>query len=203
MKILNALVIAGLVTSGSLCAQQTFDITGTAIPAQLLKINYGTLPKGIQAYDLNICNLAEARHPITSSEIFQALSQSQSNLHPIGRQIMLEVILRNQNHSAKTWLNLVFASTTSILSILGTSRHAMPSAGMSAAALGSLIGQQLLATWNPVLTADQVEKFESQVLEPALVMDGGSCVERTVFTTVPIATDAAPRNLSNIEFHVR
>jgi hypothetical protein len=52
------------------------------------------------------------------------------------------------------------------------------------AALASLAGQQVLGTLKPVLSADQLEKFESQVLEPALVLDSGSCVERTVFVIV-------------------
>lgn len=51
----------------------------------------------------------------------------------------------------------------------------------------------------PVLTNDQVEKFETEVLEPALVLDSGSCVERTVF-----AAAAAPSLKAHaLSFHVQ
>jgi hypothetical protein len=181
MKICEVLLLAGLCTAAKLAAQDTFAITGTSIPVDLLRLNYGALPNGIEGYDLNICNLTVGRQSITSSEIYQALVETQVNLRPIGRQIMLAAILRNQNHSAKTWISLGLGSTTSVLSVLDQGRSAGSSGATSAIALASLVGQQLLANWSPVLTADQVEKFESQVLESALIMDGGSCVERTVF----------------------
>jgi hypothetical protein len=204
MKILTVLLTVGLCAGATLAAQDTFTITGTAIPTELLKLNYGTPPKGVQAYDLNICNMTDASHPITSSQIYQALVEAQSNLRPIGRQIMLAAILHNQNHSLKTWLSLGLGSTTSVLSVLGTSRTGLSAGVLSGAALGALIGQQLLSSLNPVLMADQVEKFEAQVLEPALVMDGGSCVERTVFMAVVAAPKtAAVPNTGSIKFHVR
>ena len=178
---MTKLLLTMLLFAGAAFSQGTFSITGTAIPNGLLKLNYGTLPSGVRAYDLNICNLTDSRRPITSSEIFQALAESDHDLRPIGRQIMLAAILHNQNHSLKTWLNLALTSSAGVLSILGANRTGSP-ALLSSWTLGALIGQQLLATWNPVLTANQVEKFESQVLEPALVMDSGSCLERTVFT---------------------
>ena len=203
MKLLLALLTIGLCVAASMSAQDTFTITGTAIPIDLLKLNYGTLPKGVQAYDLNICNLTDARHSLTSSEIYQALTEAQKNLRPIGRQIMLAAILHNQNRSLRTWLSLGLSSTTSVLSVLGTSHVGLPSGALAGAALGALVGQQLLTAWSPVLTADQVEKFEAQVLEPALVMDGGSCVERTVFTATSVAQKASAPNPMNFEFHVR
>lgn len=203
MKISRLLLIIGLSAAASLAGQDTFAVTGTSIPLDLLKLNYGTLPKGIQGYDLNICNQTDARHPITSSQIYQALAESQGNLRPIGRQIMLAAILRNQNHSLKTWLNLGLSSTTSVLSVLDKGQSSTQSNIFSAVALGALIGQQLLATWNPVLTADQVEKFEAQVLEPALVMDGGSCVERTVFVAQVVAQKNAKQALPSFEFRLR
>jgi hypothetical protein len=196
MKILTTLAATGLLMCVPMWAQDKFAITGTPIPLQLLKLNYGPLPKGIQAYDLNICNLTDARHPITSSEIFQALTESQGTLRPIGRQIMLAVILHNQNHNVKTWVSLGLTSVINVVSILGPTHSRVP-------ALSALIGQQLLATWNPVLTADQVEKFESQVLESALLMDGGSCLERTVFTLGPAEQKPSQRPQSNFKFHVR
>lgn len=204
MKIFRLLLAAGLCAVASMCAQDTFAVTGTLIPSDLLKLNYGTLPNGIQALDLNICNLTDVRHSVTSSEIYQALSQSQQNVRPIGRQIMLAAILRNQNHSLKMWLNIGLGSTTSVLSVLNRGQASPQSGALSAIALGALVGQQLLSTWSPVLTADQVEKFESQVLEPALVMDGGSCVERTVFFAPLTATKkAAKLAIPNFVFHVR
>jgi hypothetical protein len=189
--VLRTLLLTGFLATGTLAAQDTFGITGTTIPSELLKLNYGPMPKGIQGFDINICNLTDARHPITSSEIYQAMIESHAELRPIGRQIMLAAILRNQNHSLRTWLNLGLGSTTSVLSVIGQGRRTASSGTLSAIALGALVGQQLLATWNPVLTADQVEKFESQVLEPALVMDGGSCIERTVFATAVVTAGKA------------
>lgn len=160
------------------------------------------MPKGIEGYDLNICNVTDAKKPITSSEIYQALMEAQGDLRPIGKQIMLAVILRNQNHSLRTWLNLGLGSTTSVLSVLG--ERAKTSSALSAVALGALVGQQVLTTWNPVLTADQVEKFEAQTLESALVMDGGSCVERTIFTTIaPVPKKAIRVQRANLQFQVR
>lgn len=198
MKTIRALLFLTL-CAGIVSAQQpTFEITGTAIPPGLLKLNYGNMPKGIQGYDLNICNMTAVRHALTSSEVYQALVASENDLRPIGRQIMLAAILRNQNHSLKTWLNLGLGSATSVLSVLGSSHARLPSSALSAAALGALIGQQLLATWSPVLTADQVEKFESQVLEPTLLMDGGSCLERTVFALrdAEVKSSALPKNIA-------
>lgn len=192
----------GLFIPVLLNAQNTFTISGTAIPDDLLKMNYGPMPKGIAGYDLNICNVTDVKKPITSSEIYQALMEAQGDLRPIGKQIMLAVILRNQNHSLRTWLNLGLGSTTSVLSVLG--QHAKSSGTLSAVALAALVGQQVLTTWNPVLTADQVEKFEAQTLESALVMDGGSCVERTIFTTVTPAPRKAIRiQRANLQFKVR
>lgn len=202
MKTFNSLRIIGLFIPFLLNAQNTFTISGTAIPDDLLKMNYGPMPKGIQGYDLNICNVTDVKKPITSSEIYQALMEAQGDLRPIGKQIMLAVILRNQNHSLRTWLNLGLGSTTSVLSVL--SQRTKPSGSLSAVALGALVGQQLLTTWNPVLTADQVEKFEAQTLESALVMDGGSCVERTIFTTVaPTPKKAVRIQQANLQFQVR
>jgi len=188
-----------LSTFGLLAAQDTFTVTGTPIPVDLLKMNYGPMPKGVAGFDINLCNVTAAKHSITSSQIYLALTQAQPDLQPIGRQIMLAAILRNQNHSLSTVLSLGLTSTTGVLSVLGTGRS-----GASAVALGALVGQQLLNTWSPVLTAGQVEKFESQVLESALVMDSGSCVERTIFTTVASsAKKAARRPVASIELHLK
>jgi len=68
-----------------------------------------------------------------------------------------------------------------VFSVLGTSKYKISSGILTTAALISLSGQQILTGLKPVLSSDQVEKYENQVLEPALVLDGGSCVERTMF----------------------
>jgi hypothetical protein len=204
MKSFKLLLMIGMCAAATLSAQETFAITGTAIPPELLKLNYGSLPKGVRAYDLNICNMTAAKSPLSSSHVYQALVEAQADLQPIGRQIMLAAILRNQNRSVKTWLNMALSSTTGVLSVLGAGHTGISSRLLSATALGALVGQQLLTAWSPVLTADQVEKFESEVLEPVLLMDGGSCVERTVFTALSAASPkSAKQAISNLEFHVR
>lgn len=194
------LAVAGLV----LCsiagfAQDTFVVTGTAIPPSLLQQNYGRMPKGISAYDLSICNVSDQKQSIVSSRIYQALSESNSGLQPIGRQIMLAAILRNQNRSASTILGIALNSISGVLAVVSSSRYKVPAGLVTGAALASISAQQLMSTLKPVLSADQVEKFESQVLEPALVLDSGSCVERTVFASAPKL--AAQAHVLN--FHVR
>ncbi len=180
-------------------AQNIFVVTGSVIPSDLLKLNYGPLPKSIRAFDLSVCNVSANREPIVSSAIYQAVAKSNAGLQPIGRAIMLAAILRNQNHSVAAVLNLVLGSATGILSVLGTARTGVPRGLLTGAALGSLAAQQLIGNLKPVLTADQVEKFEAQALEPALVLDGGSCVERTMFAT--LADSKAKVNF--LSFHVR
>src|ERR1700760_3984576 len=89
-----------LILSCSLAAAaDNFVVTGTAIPNTLLQQNYGKLPSGIIAYDLNVCNVSSVKQSIVSSAIYQALSQSTAGLQPIGRQIILASLLRNQNRS--------------------------------------------------------------------------------------------------------
>ena len=181
---MKSLVLAGLATvllSAIGSAQATFEITGTPIPASLLRQNYGSVPKGIGAYDLSICNISDTKQSLVSSRIYQALSSTNSVLEPIGRQIMLASILHNQNRNTMTILGAILNSTTGVLSVFGASRYKLPSGVATGAALGSLAGQQLISTLRPIFSADQLEKFDAQVLEPALVLDGGSCVERTVF----------------------
>lgn len=205
MRRLNAGVLlaawaATVALQGQTTSQPTFDVTGTAIPAELLTTNFGPLPKGIGGYDLSICNVTDARHSLVSSAIFQALAQAQTTLQPIGRQIMLAAILRNQNHSPASIISMALGSTTSVLSVVNMNRRGVTASGLGTGlALGALIAQQVLANWKPVLTADQVEKFESQVLEPALVLDGGSCVERTVFTAT---TPPQAKKPQSVQFHI-
>lgn len=180
-------------------AQDIFTVTGTPIPASLIKQNYGKMPKGISAYDLSICNTTDVKHSIVSSEIFQALSKSNAGLQPIGRQIMLTAILRNQSWTLTNVLSVAVNVSAGILSVLHSSQVGLPSGVATGATLASLSIQQVLSNLKPVSSADQLEKFESQVLEPALVLDGGSCVERTVFTV----TDQPKAKPAGLNFHVR
>jgi len=183
-------------------AQTTFEVTGTAIPQALLQQNYGKLPNGIAGYDLNICNISGSRQSVVSSEIYQALAQSTSGLQPIGRQILLSAIVRGQNRTVSAILNAALASATGVLSILGSANHGVPAGAVATATLSSMSVQNVLNHFSPALSNDQVEKFESDVLEPALVLDSGSCVERTVFAlnTTPKSQKSKVQALS---FHVR
>ena len=183
MKNLVLAALGMLLLSSGGSAQATFDITGTPIPTNLLQQNYGPIPRGIAAYDVNICNVTDEKQSIVSSRIYQALSSSNPALEPIGREIMFAAILHNQNHSVAAILNVVLNSTTGVLSVFGSSKYKLAPGLAMAAALAALSGQQALSQLRPILSADQLQKFESQVLEPALVLDGGSCVERTVFVS--------------------
>lgn len=200
MKICMSLAVTIAVTAVTLQAQNTFEITGTPIPTELLTQNYGSIVKGVSAYDLSICNISDATQSLTSSRVYQALMNADATLQPVGRQIMLASILRNQNRSLTNILGLAMTSATSALSLLGSSTYKLPSRWSTAAALTSITGQQVLNTLKPVLSADQLEKFENQVLEPALVLDSGSCVERTVFTITSSNTKSKPQALN---FRVR
>ncbi len=193
MKKLFWLLLA-LMSVPLLSPAQTFVITGTEIPSDLLHQTYGTMPKSISAYDISICNVTAKTQSIVSSEIYQALSQSNAGLRPIGRQIMLAAILRSQSRSFSNILTLVLNSASGVLSALGGARSAVPPAAAGIAALGAISVQQLLSSLKPSRTADQVEKFENEVLEPALVLDAGSCVERTLFVASS-ASAARPQAL--------
>ncbi len=180
-------------------AQATFEVTGTPIPTALLQQNYGSIPRGIGAFDLSICNITDTKQSIVSSRIYQAVSASNISLQPIGRQIMLAAILRSQNRSLTNLISVVLNSATGVLSVLGSSKYKLPTGLMAGAALGAFSGQQIISNLKPILTADQLEKFDNQVLEAALVLDGGSCVERTLFVS-----STSPKTQSQpLSFHVR
>jgi hypothetical protein len=182
-------------------AQTTFSVTGTQIPPDLVRVNYGKIPNTIEAFDLNICNDSNDKHGVTASQIYQALAESNVQLRPLGGQIMFAMILQNQKRSATTVLSLVLTSAVGVLSVLGASRGGIPPKTLASAALGAAVGQQLLSTLKPALTADQLQRYESQVLESALVLDSGSCVERTVFALVVPGTTS--NRLQTLTFHVR
>jgi hypothetical protein len=201
MKICFSLAAFAAIVAGNATAQNTFQITGTPIPQQLLSENYGSIARGIHGYDLNICNVTDGKQSLTSSKVYQALMDADATLQPVGRQIMLASILRNQNRSLSNVLALALSSATSALPLLSASPYGLPSRWSTAVALVSITGQQVLNNLKPVLSAGQLEKFETQVLEPALVMDGGSCVERTVFAiSVAKPKAAKPQGLN---FRVR
>ena len=181
------------------CCAATFEVTGTAIPQMLMQDNYGKLPAGVSAYDLSICNVTDAKESVVSSEIYQALASSTSGLQPIGKQIMLAPILKNQSRSVGSIANLILNSATGVFSVLGASNRAVPPGLLSGATIASMSARSVLSHLAPVLSNDQVEKFEAEVLEPALVLDGGSCVERTVF-----ALSSTPKaKAQNLSFHIR
>jgi hypothetical protein len=192
---LAALIIAFL--SAESFAQSTFEVTGTPLPATLIQQNYGKTPKGITAYDLNICNSSLVRQSVVSAEIYQALSQSDATLQPIGRQIVLASILRTQNWSTSRILNIALNAVTGALMILAPPKGSGQL--LAAIALGTQSTQQLTSGLPGSTTTDQLEKFEAQVLEPALVLDAGSCAERTVFT----ALDPGVKKPAGLSFHVR
>jgi hypothetical protein len=177
------IVVVTLICLGQSCfGQATFDVTGTSVPVDLLQQNYGRLPRHVGAFDLNICNSTSVKQSVISSQIFQALAKSNPEVQPIGRQIMLATILRNQGRSPLTILNVSVASVSALVSVLGVSKYTLPAQWAAGLAIASFSGQQIISSLRPVISADQLQKFESQVLEPALVLDAGSCVERTVFT---------------------
>src|ERR1700685_285285 len=130
-------------------AQSTFTVTGTAIPPGLVQQNYGSVPKGVTAYDLSICNVTAVKQSVVSSEIYQALSTTNGALQPIGRQIMLAAILRNQNHSPSSILRISLNSATAVLSILSSSKYHIPTALVTGAALASISGEQVLTDLSP------------------------------------------------------
>jgi hypothetical protein len=198
MKLIGVAICGWLAMSAA--AEETFSVTGTQIPAELVKVNYGRLPKTIQAFDLNICNQSAGKQAVTSSQIYQALAEANPHLQPIGRQIIMGEILQNQQRSLATVLTVVLNSTVGVLSVLGAARTGVSTNVLAGAAVGSAVGQQLLSSLKPVLTADQVQRYESQVLEPALVLDGGSCVERTVFA---VTAPGAAITIQTLTFHVR
>jgi hypothetical protein len=192
---LAALILTSL-CSGSF-GQSTFEVTGTPLPATLLKQNDGKTPKGITAYDLNICNSSGLRQSVVSSEIYQALSRSDAALQPTGRHVVLASILRTQNWSALRLVNIALNAVTGALMVLAPPKGSGQL--LAAIALGTLATQQLTSGLPGSTAADQLEKFEAQVLQPALVLDAGSCAERTVFT----ALDPEVTKPAGLSFHVR
>lgn len=204
MRLVSIAVVLFSLT-GLAVAQTDFQVTGTPIPTNLLRQNYGAIPKGISAYDLNICNVSATKQSLVSSRVYQALAGAGASLEPIGRDIMLAAIIRNQARTLSSILGITLNSTTTVLSVLSASRYRMPSGAMTGITLGSITGQQLISSLKPILSADQVEKFEAQVLEPALVLDSGSCVERTVFVTTSTTSNgkaAANVTAAPPSFHI-
>jgi hypothetical protein len=157
-------------------------VSGTAIPQQLLEQNYGKMPKGVGGFDLSICNVSDQKQTVVSTQVYQSLAQSNVSLSPIGRQIMLASILRNENHGLMSILGVTLSSATGVVAVLGISRSfAVPAGAVAGIGLSTIILGQVTSALKPVMAPDKMEKFDREVLEPALVLDGGSCVERTIF----------------------
>jgi hypothetical protein len=157
-------------------------VSGTAIPQQLLEQNYGKMPKGVGGFDLSICNVSDQKQTVVSTQVYQSLAQSNVSLSPIGRHIMLASILRNENHGLMSILGVTLSSATGVVAVLGMSRSfAVPAGAVAGIGLSAIILGQVTSALKPVMAPDKMEKFDREVLEPALVLDGGSCVERTIF----------------------
>jgi len=112
---------------------------------------------------------------------------------------MLAAILHNQEHSTMSIVNIALTSMTGVFAVLGATKYSLPAKWATGFAIASLTSQPVLNAFRPVVSADQLQKFEGQVLEPALVLDGGSCVERTVFTVAATSNERSPK----LSFHVR
>lgn len=191
--------ICALATGASCVAQSAFSVIGTPIPPSLVKQNYGRVPKGIVAYDLNICNASAAKQSVISGEIYQALSQNSAALQPVGREIVFAAILQNRNRSIPSILTTALATAWTVYSAINSATRNGPSGLLTATTLLSVAGPQILSDLKPSRSASQLQQFESQVLEPALVLDAGACVERTIF-----AKPSSPKlKLQNLNFHVR
>jgi hypothetical protein len=197
MKTIVISFVGAVLTVTSLRAQNALNISATPIPTSLLTQNYGKMPNNTGGYDLTICNASSVKQMVISSQIFQALVQQQAGVQPIGKQIMLAAILRNQNSSFFSILNMTLGSASGVLSILSSART-IPGSVIAGTSLGSLALQQVLNNLKPYSTAAALQQFDSQVLETTLSLDGGSCAERTVFTLLA-SSKVKPAPLS---FHV-
>ena len=167
----------------SVCAQNALNISATPIPASLLTQNYGKMPRGVAGYDVTICNASTTKQIVISSEVFQAMVQQQAGVQPIGKAIMLAAVLHNQNSSFFNILNVALGSASGVLSVL-SSAHSIPNSVITGTSLGSLALQQVLNNLKGYTSASVLQQFDNQILETALSLDGGSCVERTIFTLV-------------------
>ena len=120
-------------------------------------------------------------------QVYQVLTGAYLRLLPMGRAIMLAAILVIRTTVFRRFSTFGW-NLPPEFSRAGTAKTGVPDGFAAGAALASLAAQQLIGRRPPVLTADQVETFESQILEPALALDGGSCVERTMFATTASRT---------------
>lgn len=178
--IVAALIV--LLSSLPSFGEDKIAVSGTPIPKQLLEQNYGRMPKGIGAFDLSICNLSNQKQTVVSSQVYQSLAQSNIAISPIGRQIMLASILRNESHSLTSILGVTLSSASGAAAVLGATRLVPVPAGVVAGiGFSAILLGRFVNSLKPVLAPDNMEKFDREVLEPALVLDAGSCVERTVF----------------------
>ncbi len=198
MRVVVAATLGMAFWGGLGYGQATFEVTGTPVPPDLLKANFGSLPKSIGAFDTNICNLTELKQTVISSRIYQGLASSNRDLQPLGRQLVLAAMLKRQAHRPINIFAWSLGTVTGVFSVVSASKYALPGNWATAVAFASLTSQQLLGSLKPPTTVDEIEKFESQALEPSFMLDGGSCVQRTVFVVVSNRAKA-----TNLSFHVR
>ena len=196
MKTIFFVVLLVCVLVSASAAEDKFTVTGTPIPKGLLEDSYGKLPKDLAAYDVIICNATEEKQSVTSTRIYQSLTKSNPDLQPLGRQIVLASTLRSEKHSVWNILNVSMTTATAVFGLMSNSKDFDVGSGVkTAVALSSLALQQFMTSFQPSLPPDRMQKFDREALEPALVLDSGSCVERTVFA---VASDPkqAPEALS-------
>jgi hypothetical protein len=137
---------------------------------------------------------------VISTRIYQELANSNVSITPIGKQIMLASILRNQGWSVTEILNVALVSATGVMALLSPSAAVrVPNGVKTAMGVTTLTLSQLSNVLKPVIGQDKVEKFEREVLESALVLDTGSCVERTLF----VATSEPKAKPATLQFRVK
>ena len=101
-------------------------------------------------------------------------------------------------------VNVALTSMTGVFAVLAASKYNLPAKWATGFAIASLSSQPVLNALRPVMSADQLQKFESQVMEPALVLDAGSCAERKYSRFPPDQKHALqiefPRSLNRNRF---
>lgn len=181
MKTLISLAAALLCATLGI-AQDTFTVTGTMIPATLLTQNYGSMPKGIVGYDLTICNATEQKQTIVSSQVYQALAASTGEILPVGRQILLASILSSERKDALSLVTFGLNTAVGIFALMSTSTSMNAPANVKTGiSLASLSLQQFTGNFKPILPADKLQKFDTDTLPQAMVLDSKSCSEKTLF----------------------
>ena len=193
---LGALLLRALLAT----AQDTFTVTGTAIPPSLLARNYGSMPKGIVGYELTICNTTDQKQSLTRSQVDQALAGSTSQITPVASQVILASMLTTRGQKILSFATFGLNTAVGICALLSTSKKSNPPANVKTGiSVASMTLPQLATLLQPVPPVDRVQKYETDVLPPALVLDSNSCVEKILFV-VAAAPNAKPEALA---FHIK